>query len=186
GANARIGISMSVKRIALFCLLITVLLIAEFTQAQQQTKIWKIGWLSLRGGANTGQEIIVRMLRDLGYVEGKNVAYEYRFAGNKLDQLPKLADELVRLKPDIIVTPGTSGAVALKKATQSIPIIFTDVTDPVATRLVDSLARPGGNLTGFTSVETALAGKRLELLKEVVPKLVRVAVLWDPQNPSST
>ena len=155
-------------------------------EAQQQTKVSKIGWLSVRGGMNTGQEIIVRMLRDLGYVEGKNITYEYRFADNKLDQIPILADELVRLNVDVVLTPGTTGALALKKATQTIPIIFTDVTDPVAVGLVSSLARPGGNLTGFTSVETALAGKRLELLKEILPKLLRVAVLWDPQNPSST
>ena len=153
--------------------------------AQQQTKVSKIGWLSARGAANIGQETIVGMLRDLGYVEGKNVAYEYRFADDKLDRLPALAEELVRLKVDVLVTPGTPGALALKKATQTIPIVFTDVTDPIATGLVDSLARPGGNITGFTSVETALAGKRLELLKETVPKLLRVAVLWDPQNPSS-
>ncbi len=153
--------------------------------AQQQTKVSKIGWLSARRAANIGQETIVGMLRDLGYVEGKNIAFEYRFADDKLDRIPALAEELVRLKVDVLVTPGTPGALALKKATQTIPIVFTDVTDPVATGLVDSLARPGGNITGFTSVETALAGKRLELLKETVPKLLRVAVLWDPQNPSS-
>jgi len=153
--------------------------------AQQQTKVSKIGWLSARRASNIGQETIVGMLRDLGYVEGKNIAFEYRFADDKLDRLPALAEELVRLKVDVLVTPGTPGALALKKATQTIPIVFTDVTDPVATGLVDSLARPGGNITGFTSVETALAGKRLELLKETVPKLLRVAVLWDPQNPSS-
>jgi len=167
--------------------LVTLLLLAAgtFTEAQQQTKVSKIGWLSLRSSGNTGQEIIVRMLRDLGYVEGRNVAFEYRFADNKLDRVPILADELVRLKVDVLITPGTPGALALKKATQTIPIIFTDVTDPVATGLVDSLARPGGNLTGLTSVEALLAGKRLELLKETVRKLLRVAVLWDPQNPSS-
>jgi len=110
---------------------------------------------------------------------------KHSFADNKLDRVPILADELVRLKVDVLITPGTPGALALKKATQTIPIIFTDVTDPVATGLVDSLARPGGNLTGLTSVEALLAGKRLELLKETVGKLLRVAVLWDPQNSSS-
>jgi putative ABC transport system substrate-binding protein len=154
--------------------------------AQQQTRVSKVGWLSVRRGLNLGQETIVRMLRDLGYVEGKNIAFEYRFADNKLDRLPNLADELVRLKVDVLLTPGTPGALALKKATQTIPIVFTDVTDPVTAGLVDSLARPGGNITGFTSVEAVLAGKRLELLKETVPKPLRVAVLWDPQNPSST
>jgi ABC-type uncharacterized transport system substrate-binding protein len=155
-------------------------------EAQQQTKVSKIGWLSARGAANIGQETIVGMLRDLGYVEGKNVAYEYRFADDKLDRLPALAEELVRLKVDVLHTPGTPGALALKKATRTIPIVFSDVTDPVAAGLVDSLARPGGNITGFSSIEAVLAGKRLELLKETVSKLSRVAVLWDPQNPSST
>src|ERR1700752_1645611 len=154
--------------------------------AQQQVRIPKIGWLSARRASNSGQEIIIRMLRDLGYVEGKNVAFEYRFADDKLDRLPALADELVRLKVDVLLTPGTPGALALKKATRTIPILFLDVTDPVAAGLVDSLARPGGNITGFSSIETLLAGKRLELLKETVSKLSRVAVLWDPRNPGST
>jgi ABC-type uncharacterized transport system substrate-binding protein len=151
--------------------------------AQQQPTI---GWLSARRAFNPGQETIVRMLRDLGYVEGKNVAFEYRFANDKLDRLPALADELVRLKVDVLLTPGTPGALALKKATRTIPIVFFDVTDPVAVGLVDSLARPGGNITGFSSIEAMLAGKRLELLKETVSKLSRVAVLWDPRNPGST
>ena len=154
--------------------------------AQQQASIPKIGWLSARRASNSGQETIVRMLRDLGYVEGKNVTFEYRFADNKLDRLPVLADELVRLKVDVLLTPGTPGALALKKATRTIPILFLDVTDPVAAGLVDSLARPGGNITGFSSIEAVLAGKRLELLKEAVSKLSRVAVLWDPRNPGST
>ncbi|HWH76794.1 MAG TPA: ABC transporter substrate-binding protein, partial [Candidatus Binatus sp.] len=100
--------------------------------------------------------------------------------------LPALADELIRLKVDLLITPGTPGALALKKATRTIPIVFLDVTDPVAIGLVDSLARPGGNITGFSSVEAQLAGKRLELLKETVASLARVAALWDPRNPSST
>ena len=125
------------------------------------------------------------MLRDLGYVEGKNIAFEYRSADNKLDRLPALADELVRLKVDVLVTPGTSEALAAKNATRTIPIVFFSGGDPVAAGLVDSLARPGGNITGFTNIGAVLAGKRLELLKETVPKLSRVAVLWDPQDPSS-
>ena len=171
--------------VGLLAIFVTLAPCGAVALAQQQTKVSKIGWLSARGAANIGQETIVGMLRDLGYVEGKNIAFEYRFADDKLDRLPALAEELVRLKVDVLVTPGTPGALALKKATQTIPIVFTDVTDPVATGLVDSLARPGGNITGYTSVETALAGKRLELLKETVPKLLRIAVLWDPQNPSS-
>jgi putative ABC transport system substrate-binding protein len=125
------------------------------------------------------------MLRDLGYVEGKNITFEYRYADDKLDRLPALANELVRLKVDVLVTPGTPGALALKKATQTIPIVFLDVTDPVAAGLVDSLARPEGNITGFSSIEAVLVSKRLDLLKETVSKLSRVAVLWDPNNPAS-
>ena len=164
----------------------TLFAIAVRAEAQSQGEVPKIGWLSARRASNSGQETIVRMLRDLGYVEGKNVAFEYRFADDKLDRLPALADELVRLKVDVLLTPGTPGALALKNATKTIPIVFADVTDPIAAGLVDSLARPGGNITGFSSIEALLAGKRLELLKETVSKLSRVAVLWDPRNPGST
>ena len=132
-----------------------------------------------------GHELFRRELRELGYVEGKNIAFEYRYADNKLDRLPALADELVRLKVDVLVTPGTPEALAAKNATKTIPIVFLGVADPVAAGLVDSLARPGGNITGFTNIGAVLAGKRLELLKETIPKLSRVAVLWNPQDPSS-
>jgi putative ABC transport system substrate-binding protein len=159
---------------------------AAVAHAQPQPKITRIGWLSAVAGASPGQREIVRMLRELGHVEGKNIVYEFRYADSKLERLPALADELVRLKVDLLVTPGTPGALALKKATRTIPIVFADVTDPVAAGLVDSLARPGGNITGFTSVEALLAGKRLELLKETVANLSRIGVLWDPHNPSST
>jgi putative ABC transport system substrate-binding protein len=171
----------------LFCSMLAVLVFALGlpAQAQQPAKIPKVGWLSLRPASNTGQEEIVRLLRDLGYVDGKNIAFEYRYADSKLDRLPALAEELVRLKVDVLLTPGTPGALALKNATRTIPIVFTDVTDPEAVGLIDSLARPGGNVTGFTSIEAVLAGKRLELLKETVAKLSRVAVLWNPQDPSS-
>ena len=165
---------------------VVLLALAVRAEAQSQGKVAKIGWLSARRSSNSGQETIVGMLRDLGYVEGKNVAFEYRFADDKLDRLPALADELVRLKVDVLLTPGTPGALALKKATRTIPIVFLDVTDPVAAGLVHSLARPGGNITGFSSIEAVLAGKRLELLKETASKLSRVAVLWDPRNPGST
>jgi putative ABC transport system substrate-binding protein len=151
-------------------------------EAQQQTKVSKIGWLSARGAANIGQETIVGMLRDLGYVEGKNVAYEYRFADDKLDRLPALAEELVRLKVDVLVTPGTPGALALKKATQTNPIVFTDVTDPVAAGLVDSLARPEATSRGSASIEAVWLANVSSCSKETVSKLSRVAVLWDPQN----
>jgi putative tryptophan/tyrosine transport system substrate-binding protein len=162
-----------------------VVVLLDVAVAQTPAKVSKIGWLSARPASNSGQEVIVRMLRDLGYVEGKNIAFEYRYANNKLDRFPALADELVRLKVDVLLTPGTPGALALKSATKTIPIVFADVTDPVAAGLVDSLARPGGNITGFSSIEAVLAGKRLELLKEAVPKVSRVAVLWNPHDPSS-
>jgi putative ABC transport system substrate-binding protein len=156
-------------------------------QAQPHAKVSRVGWLSAAAGPGptTGQREIIRILRDLGYVEGKNITFEIRFAENKLDRLPALAEELVALKVDVLLTPGTPGALALKNSTKAIPIVFLDVTDPVGVGLIDSLPRPGGNITGFTSIESVLAGKRLELLKETVSKLSRVAVLWDPQNPSS-
>jgi putative ABC transport system substrate-binding protein len=154
-------------------------------EAQQSANVPKVGWLGARPDGAGGQETIRRMLRDLGYVEGKNIAFEQRFADNKLDRLPALADELVRLKVDVFVTPGINEALAAKNATRTIPIVFMISADPVVAGLVDSLARPGGNITGFTDIGAVLAGKRLELLKETVPKVSRVAVLWDPQNPSS-
>jgi putative ABC transport system substrate-binding protein len=177
----------AIKKAGVLSLLFVVVLlaVAVIAEAQPQTKVFKIGWLSARAASNSGQEVIVRMLRDLGYVEGKNIAFEYRYANNKLDRFPALADELVRLKVDVLLTPGTPGALALKNATKTIPILFLDVTDPVAAGLVDSLARPGGNITGFSSIEAVLAGKRLELLKETVPRISRVAVLWNPHDPSS-
>jgi putative ABC transport system substrate-binding protein len=152
----------------------------------QQSKIPKIGWLGVRPTASDpGLEEFGREFRKLGYVAGKNIVFEYRSADDKLDRLPTLADELVRLKVDVLFASTTPAAVAAKNATQTVPIVFAGGFDPVALGLVDSLARPGGNVTGFTSIAVALAGKRLELLKETVSKLSRVAVLWDPQNPGS-
>jgi putative tryptophan/tyrosine transport system substrate-binding protein len=149
----------------------------------QQAKVPKIGLLSLRG---SGYELFQRELRKLGYIEGKNIVIEFRSADNKLDRLPALADELVRLKVDVLFTRSTTDALAAKNATRTIPIVFiSGAGDPVEARLVDSLARPGGNITGFTTIAPMLAGKRLELLKETVPKLSRVAVLWDPQASST-
>jgi putative ABC transport system substrate-binding protein len=154
-------------------------------EAQQPAKVAKIGWLlfSSASGQSPGTDVLRRELRALGYIEGKNIAFEYRGAEGKPDRLPAVADELVRLKVDVIVTGSTSGALAAKNATRTIPIIFYSAGDPVATGLVDSLARPGGNVTGFTTISAVLAGKRLELLKETIPKLSRVAVLWNPQDP---
>ena len=158
--------------------------------AQQQAKIYKIGWLGSRPAvrevvAERGSELLRRELRAFGYVEGKNIAFEYRSAEGEPNRLAALADELVRLKVDVLVISTPEAVLAAKKATTTIPIIFLLAGDPVAAGFVDSLARPGGTITGFTTISTVLAGKRLELLKETVPKLSRVAVLWDPKAPGS-
>ena len=174
------------KKAAVPSILVVVVLVAVavIAEAQQPAKVGKIGWLSIGSDSGPGSTIraIPAELRALGYVEGKNIAFDYRYADNKLDRLPALADELVRLKVDVLVTPGTPAAIAAKNATRTIPIVFFRVSDPVPLGLVDSLSRPGGNVTGFTEISEVLAGKRLELLKETVPKLSRVAVLWNPQN----
>jgi putative tryptophan/tyrosine transport system substrate-binding protein len=151
-------------------------------EAQQQARIPKIGWLGVRPAASdSGRELFGREFRALGYVEGKNIILEYRSAEDKLERLPALADELVGLKVDVLLASLTPAAVAAKNATRTIPIVFHGGFDPVALGLVDSLARPGGNVTGFTAIAPALAGKRLELLKETVSTLSRLAVMWDPQ-----
>ena len=152
------------------------------TQAQQPGKIPRIGILSPGGSSSftsARAEALRRRLRELGYVEGKNVVFEYRYAEGKLDRLPDLAAELVQLKVDAIVTAGPAIRTA-KNATATIPIVFPHVNDPVGTGLVSSLARPGGNITGFSLMVPDLDGKRLELLKEAFPKVVRVGFLWEP------
>jgi ABC-type uncharacterized transport system substrate-binding protein len=174
------------KKIAVLALCAMLLALCGSVHAQQQSKISKIGWLGVRPTASDpAPDEFRREFRALGYVESKNIVFEYRSADDKLDRLPALADELVRLKVDVLLASTTPAAVAAKNATRTIPIVFYGGFDPVTLGLVDSLARPGGNVTGFTSIAVALAGKRLELLKETVPKLSRVAVLWDPQNPGS-
>jgi ABC-type uncharacterized transport system substrate-binding protein len=152
----------------------------------QQPKVAKIGWLAVNpASADFVSKGFQREFSKLGYIDGKNVVFEYRHAEGKLDRLPALAEELVRLKVDVLIAPNTPAALALKNATKIIPIVFIDVSDPIGAGLIDSLARPGGNVTGFTMISSVLAGKRLELLKETVPKLARVAVVWNPQVPNS-
>src|SRR4030095_4591408 len=121
-------------------------------------------------------------LRDLGYVDGRNILIEYRWAEGSYERFPSLIAELLAMKVDVIVTAGTPAALAVKKATASIPLVMVAVGDPVGTGLVASLRRPGGNATGLTSIAPELEGKRLELLKEVLPKVSRIAVLWNPSN----
>jgi putative ABC transport system substrate-binding protein len=177
------------KRAAVPSILVAVVLlaVAVIAEAQQQAKVAKIGWLGDRSASDPAPVLALfrRELRGLGYVEGKNITFEVRFAENKPDRLPALADELVRLKVDVLFAPSTNMALVAKNATKTIPIVFVGSGDPVAAGLVDSLARPGGNITGFTRLGTVLVGKRLELLKETIPKLSRVAVMWNPQDAGS-
>ena len=154
-------------------------------EAQQPGKIPRIGFLGAASASGYAPQLEAfrRGLRDLGYVEGKNIILEYRWAEGTYDRLPVLAAELVRLKPDLVLTHGTAGTRAAKQATTTIPIVMAVSGDAVATGLVASLAHPGGNITGSSFFNPELAAKRLELLKEVVPALTRVAVLMNPGNP---
>ncbi len=154
-------------------------------EAQQAGKVSRIGVLVASSAASVSPRIGVfrKGLREHGYVEGKNIAFEYRYAEGKLARLPELAAELVGLKVDVIVTASASAVQAAQKATSTIPIVFFAVADPVATGLVESLARPGKNITGLSIQGPELDGKRLELLKEAVPKTGRVAVLFGPAYP---
>jgi putative tryptophan/tyrosine transport system substrate-binding protein len=176
------------KKAGVLSILVAVVLVAVavIAEAQQAKKVIRIGYLSTTDPSrdSTRSEAIRQALRALGYVEGQNVAFEYRYAEGKPDRYPELAAELVRLKVDIIVAAGGAGTVqAAKNATKTIPIVMSGAApDPVEAGLVDSLARPGGNVTGLTSLSRELGGKRLELLKEAVPKLARVAVLYDPAS----
>jgi len=156
---------------------------AAIAEPQQRTKVHRIGYLASASGLGPLEEAFRQGLRELGYVEGKNIAIEYRLAQGKLDRLFDLAAELVRLKVDIIVTPSTLDAFAARRATTTIPIVMAASGDAVGTGLVASLARPGRNVTGLTVLARELSGKRLELLKEAVPRLSRVAVLWNAANP---
>jgi putative tryptophan/tyrosine transport system substrate-binding protein len=167
-----------------------VLLVLGVTaDAQQPKKVPRIGYLSNTDAATDSAraEGIRLALRELGYIEGQNIAIEYRYAEGKVDRAPEHAAELVRLKVDIIVVAsGDPWIRAAKNATKTIPIVMVGVgSDPVRAGFVESLARPGGNVTGLTALNTELGGKRLELLKEAVPKLSRVAVLYDPADPPS-
>jgi putative ABC transport system substrate-binding protein len=156
-------------------------------EAQQPKKIPRIGYFSGNSASADSPrvEAFRQGLRALGHVEGQNIAIEYRYTDGKFERLPDVAAELVGLKVDVLVAVTTNAALAAKNATRTISIVFMGVSDPVEAELVDSLARPGGNITGLTHIAPVLSGKRLELLKETVPKLSRVAVLWEPQAPGS-
>jgi putative tryptophan/tyrosine transport system substrate-binding protein len=156
-------------------------------EAQQPKKLSRVGYLAAVSAAADAPrlEAFRQGLRDLGYTEGQHMIIEYRHEGGGFGRLPELAAELVGQKPDVLVAVTTNAALAAKQATTTIPIVFMGVTDPVTAGLVESLARPGGNITGITNMAAILTGKRLELLKETLPQVSRVAVLWDPHAPGS-
>ena len=163
------------KWAGIFAIVVVLSVCGARTEAQQAGKIPWIGYLA---GAGSGPSpAFIQGLRDLGYVEGKNIAFVYRTTEGRRERYTDIVTELVRLNPDVIVTDVTSAAVALKKATTAIPIVMTSSTDPVATGLVASLARPGGNVTGLTNIGGELGGKLLELVKEITPSLTRVVIL---------
>jgi putative ABC transport system substrate-binding protein len=172
----------AIQRRAFLCALTGTLLSAPLAaQAQQAAGVARIGYLGTNRAANPHlHEALRQGLRDLGYEEGRNLVIEYRDAEGKIDRLPALAAELVALKPDVIVAPGTPQALAAKQATSTIPIVFTAASDPVPDGLVSSLARPGGNVTGLATISPELVGKGLEQLKQAVSEVTRLAVLWHP------
>ena len=151
-------------------------------QAQQTGKVARIGFLdpSTASGSAVLVDAFRQELSKLGWIEGKNISVDYRFAEGKRERLPELAADLVRIKVDLIVVTGVQSALAVKKATTTIPIVFASAPDPVGLGLVASLARPGGNVTGLSSLNPELNTKRLEILKDAVPKLARVGLLWTP------
>jgi putative tryptophan/tyrosine transport system substrate-binding protein len=151
--------------------------------AQPPAKVFRIGYLSLRNAIAPHEEAFLKGLRDLGYIDGQNILIEWRFAKGNAERFGDFAAELVRLKVDVIVAPGVQAVRAANQSTTTIPIIFPAAGDAVASGLVASLARPGGNITGLTILSPELSGKRLELLKEAFPRLSHVAVLLDPRQP---
>jgi putative tryptophan/tyrosine transport system substrate-binding protein len=166
------------------------LLVAPFApEAQPPTPVHRIGALSVQGttpGRRPFVEAFLEGMRALGYVEGQHFVLEYRAADEHYERLPALAAELVQLKPEVIVAQGTPAALAAKDATTTIPIVIVGVGDPMGSGLVASLARPGGNITGLSVLAPELVGKQLEFLKDVLPTVSRVAVLWNPANPAHT
>src|SRR5262245_15610157 len=176
----------AMKKAAASSLLIAVALVvfAVIAEAQQPGKIFRIGFLdaSTASGSAVLWEAFRQELSKLGWIEGKNIAFEYRFAEQKRERLAELARDLVRLKVDLIVTYGGPPPLAATGATSTIPIVMAGSTDPVASGLVASLARPGGNVTGLASLTPELTSKRLEVLKDAIPKLARVGFLLPPER----
>ncbi len=171
----------------MYGLLMAAASVGAAAQAQPAHKMPRLGYLAaVSASADAPRlEAFRRGLRELGYIEGQNIHVEYRHESQDLRRLPELAAQLVAQDIDVLVTVTTNAAQAGRKSTSTVPIVFMGVTDPISAGLAESLARPGGNATGITNVAAVLTGKRLELLKEAVPKLVHVAVLWDPKAPGS-
>ena len=169
-------------KIAVLTLCAMLLTLCGFAQAQQPTKVARIGILdpSTASGSAVLVDAFRQELSKLGWVEGKNISIDYRFAEGSRERLPELAADLIRLKVDLIVVTGVRAALAAKKGTTTIPIVFASAPDPVGLGLVASLARPGGNVTGLSNLAPELNTKRLEILKDAVPKLARVGLLWSP------
>jgi putative ABC transport system substrate-binding protein len=153
-------------------------------EAQLAKKVPRIGFLTLLAKPDVQEKVFIQGLRELGYVDGQNIIIEYRRAAGKVDRLPALAEELVRLKVDVMVVHATPVIQAAKNATTTIPIVMLGAADPVGSGFVASLARPGGNITGNSNIQPELAGKRLELLRDIVPKLSRVAFLAHGGDPA--
>src|SRR3990172_2641395 len=180
----RVGVrGTSARGFAVFALALSILAAPFAAHAQQPAKVPRVGYLSVLSFTDNPHDLEAfrQGLRELGYVEGQNIAIEYRFGEGRPERLPALAAELVRLKVDVIVTAAPAAPEAAQQATNTIPIVFAAAGDPVAVGLVASVARPGGNITGLSSM-ASVVGKQLELLKEVAPKVSRVAVLQNPSN----
>ncbi len=173
--------------VALAVALVLILTLVTRNEAQQAKKVWRIGFLAATSPSVEAARIEAfrQGLRELGYVEGKNIIIEWRWAEGKFDRLPDLAAELVRLNVDVIVTGGSTSSGAAKEVTTTIPIVMAQVNDPVGSGFVASLARPGGNMTGLSTLVPELSGKRLELLKEVIPKLSHVTVFGESTTPGN-
>ncbi len=159
--------------------------LAPFASFAQQQKVYRVGFLGNSTAALEANlvEPFREGLRDFGYVEGKNVLIEYRWAEGRYERFPGLVEELIASKVDVIVTAGTPATLAVKKTTTSVPLVMIAVGDPVGTGIIPSLSRPGGNITGLTSIAPELEGKRLELLREVIPNISHIAVLWNAVSP---
>jgi len=183
-SSQRSAVSKSVFWFALGALLFALCFSAE---AQQPKKVPRIGYVSRSGPVTSDPrfDALRQGLRDLGYIKGKNILLEYRYAEGRQDPIPSLVAELVQLEVDVLVSPSLPAIRAAKQATKTIPIVMVFNADPVETGIVDSLARPGGNVTGLTRLTRELGGKRLELLKDVVPRISRVGVLWDADEASA-